>query len=223
MQQICQRPECRDPAAADGRMRVRPRSRDQGLAAVGQLQQQLHDPVPSHPAQHPQRPALQRMTRPRDRHGRGHRRHRAIPVAASPAAPCPAAPATARTTRATASTSRFSVAWRKSTGIPSAILAATSRISTFARRARQHSRLQGPRRRREIDRHQLLAGEHMPRPAQGDVIEVVAPQPPLMPDQQLDSRLQTQQAARPCPQPGGQVLETGSKSGHLPPTWIAIG
>ena len=72
MQQICQRPEGRDPAGvvADGRLRVGPRGRDQGLAPVGQLQQQLHHPVPSHPAQHPQRLDLQRVTRPRDRHRR---------------------------------------------------------------------------------------------------------------------------------------------------------
>ena len=44
-----------------GRLGVGPRRRDQRLAAVGQHQQQLHRPVPAHPAQHPQRPALQRM------------------------------------------------------------------------------------------------------------------------------------------------------------------
>ena len=68
MQQIGQRPQRRDlaGAVAAGRLRVGPRGRDQRLAAVGQLQQQLHDPVPSHPTQHPQRPVLQRMTRSRD-------------------------------------------------------------------------------------------------------------------------------------------------------------
>jgi len=72
MQQIRQRPQGRDRAGviAAGRLGVRPRGRDQRLAAVGQLQQQLHHPVPSHPTQHPQRPVMQRMTNSRDRHRR---------------------------------------------------------------------------------------------------------------------------------------------------------
>lgn len=84
---------------------------------------------------------------------------------------------------------------------------------TFARRARQRPIQNGVHRCREIDSDPLLAGEHVPCPVQGDVFEVFAPQPALMTDQQLDSRHQTQQAARPGPQPDGQVLEMGSKSG----------
>jgi hypothetical protein len=72
MQQIYQRPQRRRtgiPLASD-LLGIGPGGRDQRFAAVGQFQQQLHQPVSSHPAQHPQRPVLQRMTRTRDPHRR---------------------------------------------------------------------------------------------------------------------------------------------------------
>ena len=46
------------PIASD-LLGVGPGGRDQRFAAIGQHQQQLQDPVPPHPAQHLQRPALQ--------------------------------------------------------------------------------------------------------------------------------------------------------------------
>jgi hypothetical protein len=79
-------------------------------------------------------------------------------------------------------------------------------------RARQHPRPQRLDRRHEIHRDQLFTGEHVPRPTHSHVTEVSAPQPLSVTDQQLNSRLQTQQAARPRPQPARKVLETGSKS-----------
>ena len=162
------------------------------------------------PPQDRQAVALQRMARPHDRHR--HRGHRGAPAMTAP--PCPAAWPTARTTRPVSVSSRPDSASRRSTGLPSAMLAAISRQLPLARRARQHPGGHRMARRDEIQPNHGLAGEHVPpEPECGSISEILAPQPQLMPDQQLDSRLQTQQARRPHPQTSDQVLEAGSKSG----------
>jgi hypothetical protein len=54
----------------DPLVQIGPGRRNQRLAAIRQHQQQLDAAMPPHPAQHRQRPSLQRMTPPRDHHSR---------------------------------------------------------------------------------------------------------------------------------------------------------
>ena len=80
-------------------------------------------------------------------------------------------------------------------------------------RARQHPRLQRARRRHEVDRRHLLAAEYLPAGFHSDCEKIRTEKPTAVPDQQINSRLQAQQAFRPRPQRGSKVIEARSKSG----------
>ena len=118
-------PRCRlPPSPAAGSVQAGPLRRDQPLAAIGQHHQQLQPPVPAHPAQHPQFLPVQRVTRPRTPPCPAARRS---PACLRPTCTRhPAAWHTARAARAAFTASMHRAASRRSTGMPSAMLAATS-------------------------------------------------------------------------------------------------
>ena len=197
---------------------VGPLGRDETLAAIAQHDQQLQSAVSAKMAQYHQRLPLQRMPATRDRHGRGHRLITALAgVVAYPA-----------TWRRLQRPNRRPLR-RGRSGRPADPPGSPRRCSRRSAGSaahlptRQHPGPQRLDRRHEIHRDQPLTGEHAPRPTQSDVTEVATPQPLSVTDQQLHSRLQTQQAARPRPQPSRKVLETGSKSGGPSTRSIILG
>lgn len=99
--------------------------RDQPLAAVGQFEHQLQAAESAHPAQHTQVTALQRVPGLGDDHrGRQRGPHRHVSVTTCTRRP--AAWQIAWAARAALTASMHSAASRKSTGMPPAMLAATS-------------------------------------------------------------------------------------------------
>jgi len=86
-------------------------------------------------------------------------------------------------------------------------------------RARQRASLQRARRRCEVDRRHLPAAEYLLARLHRDCKEILAGKPRTVPDQQLNSRLQAQQAFRPRPQRRREVIEARSKSGSPLTTW----
>ena len=201
----------RPRAAAAARGCVGPRHRDQPLGAIRQDHQQLACPVPAHAAQHRQQLAFEGMPWPGDPHG-VHRRP-CPPASRAPRSPQPAVCNTAAAASAALPASRPVTASRRSTGTPAAKLAAIcSPCPPLPGRARQRTRLQRVGHRRKVDRrHHQAAG--IRGKFDRDSREILAGKPRTVPDQQLNGRLQAQQALRPRPQPGREVIEARSKAG----------
>jgi hypothetical protein len=77
----------------------------------------------------------------------------------------------------------------------------------LAARAWQHTCLQRTGHRHEIDRRYRPATECLPAEFHGDFEKVLTQEPRPVSDQQLNGRLQAQQAFRPHPQRGDKVFD----------------
>ncbi|WP_316745992.1 hypothetical protein [Streptomyces sp. MK7] len=188
---------------------VGPGGRDQGLAAVGEDEQELQPPAAVHLPENLKAVALQRVVIAGD----ADAGHRASPFRKTCAAPgqLPAC-SIAHAASVTVGASKLVSASARSMGTPSARLAQPQHLA-LATGAGQPPASQLGRHPRPVDERQ-----RRPVPERGDDLdergdEVVTVQPPIVADQQLDGHHRAVQPGGPGPQRGREVLDTGSKSG----------
>ena len=166
-------------------------------------------PMPAHAAQHRQLHGPRTGAGPgkphRARQRGGHR-----PASVTTCTRRPAAWHTAWAARAAFAASMHSAASRRSTGMPPAMLAATSSTcrspsehgstpcTASAAAAKSTAATSGPGTSHRLDR---------------DLQEILPQQPRAVRDQQLSGRLGGQPPLRPCPDRPGKVIEARSKAG----------